>query len=233
MHPPRVPEPLGGFYGRTIGRLAALRLTDVLGRRVVDARGRPLGRLADLAVEHGDRHPRVTGLAVRRRRSVTVEPWRSVVSLDAGGVVLDPAGGEPPRGDVYLGRDLLDAQVVDIGGRRLARVSDIELAARGADLRAVAVDVGLGAVARRLGLRRLGARLGSEMIAWDDLHFASGRGHELQLSSPAAAVHTLQPPELIELVSRLHPERGAEVLAAVPAERAARAQELPRRRAPS
>jgi sporulation protein YlmC with PRC-barrel domain len=206
-----------------------LRLTDLLGRHVVDSGRRPAGRVADLAVDHADRFPRVVAIAIRARRRVTIQPWSSVVHVGPDAVVLKPEGDERPPGAVYLARDLLDAQVMDIAGRRLARVGDIELALHGTELRAVAVDVGLGAVIRRLGLRRLANRQRSEMIGWDGLHFASGRGHELQLGSAAAAVHRLEPPELVELVSRLHPERGTEVLAAVPAARAARVRQLPRR----
>lgn len=206
-----------------------LRLTDVLGRAVVDPEGDRHGRVVDLAVDHDERYPRVTGVAIRSGRIVAVEPWSAVSSLDARHLVVAPACGAPATGGLYLARDLLDAQVVDIAGRRLARVGEIELAHRGAELRAVAVDVGLAPVVRRLGLRRLAARLGSETIGWDALHFATGRGHHVQLSSAAAAVHALDAHELTELVSRLPPERGAEVLAAVPAERAARARRLLRR----
>ncbi len=206
-----------------------LLLTDVLGRRALDSGRRELGRVTDLAVDHADRFPRVTAVAIRHRRRVSLEPWHAVVSVGPDALVLDPVGGERPASDVYLARDLLDAQVVDIAGRRLARVGDIELALHGTELRAVAVDVGLGAVVRRLGLPRAGRRLGTEMVRWDELHFASGRGHELQLASPAAAVHALDPTELAELLSQLHPERGAEVLAAVPVERASRVRQLPRR----
>jgi sporulation protein YlmC with PRC-barrel domain len=183
--------------------------------------------VADLAADHDGRFPRVTAIAIRRRRRVTVVPWGRVERVGTDRVVVSRAVDAPPAGGVYLVQDLLDAQVVDIVGRRLARVGDVALDQRGTELRIVAVDVGLGAVVRRLGLRRLAARLSSEMIAWDALHFATGRGHALQLASPAAAVHALQPEELAELVSRLHPDRGAEVLAAVPAEHARR---MPRRR---
>lgn len=202
-----------------------LRLTDLLGRPVV-ADGLPSGRVVDLAVDHAERYPRVTAVAVRRGRRVIVEPWSSV---DLTGTVIVGAAGTEAPADLFLARDLLDAQVVDIAGRRLARVGEIGLALRGTELRAIAVDVSLGAVLRRLGLARLGARMASEEIAWDGLHFATGRGHQVQLASPAAAVHGLEPTELLELIARLPPERGAEVLAAVPAERAARVRELPRR----
>jgi sporulation protein YlmC with PRC-barrel domain len=200
-----------------------LSLTELLGRPVVAGDGRPLGRVADLAVDHADRYPRVTAVAIRAGRTVAVRPWSAVRDLGPP-VVVDIGAGEA-RADLYLARDLLDAQVVDIAGRRLARVSEIKLATHGAALRAVAVDVGLGSVVRRLGFRRLANRIRDEVIGWEGLHFATGRGHHVQLASPAAAVHALDPEELMEVVSRLPPERGDELREAVPA-----ARTLPRRR---
>jgi sporulation protein YlmC with PRC-barrel domain len=203
------------------------RLTEILGRPVVDRSGTRLGRVTDLLVDHAERYPRVTAVSIDRRRTVTVEPWSSVVRLERE-LVLEPSG-EPAAGDLHLARDLLDAQVVDIAGQRLARVGEIELVQRGSELLAVAVDVGLAPVVRRLGLRRLSRRLHDETIGWEGLHFATGRGHHVQLASPAAAVHRLEPHELMAVVSRLPPEREAEVLAAVPADRAERARRIQRR----
>jgi sporulation protein YlmC with PRC-barrel domain len=207
-----------------------LRLTDILGRPVVDRRGTRLGRVSDLLVDHAERYPRVTAIALGRRRAVTLEPWSSVVRLERE-VVLEPSG-DPAAGDLHLARDLLDAQVVDIAGQRLARVGEIELVQRGCELLAVAVDVGLAPVVRRLRSRRLSRRLHDDTIGWEGLHFATGRGHHVQLASPASAVHQLDPPELMAVVSRLPPEHGADVLAAIPADRAERARRIPRHPAP-
>jgi sporulation protein YlmC with PRC-barrel domain len=204
-----------------------IRLTDLVGRRVVDADGRRLGRVADLGVDHGERYPRVVAISVRNHRRVEVYPWAAVVSYDARRLVVAGDSAEAPGVDLHLVRDVLDAQVVDITGRRLARVGDIDLASHESVLRAIAVEVGVAPVLRRLGLRRLARRLPSESIAWDELHLASGPGHLVQLASPCAAVHRLGPGALMEVVSRLPPERGAQVLAAVPTERAERARELP------
>jgi sporulation protein YlmC with PRC-barrel domain len=192
-----------------------LRLSDVRGRPVTDATGRAIGRVADLAVDHADAYPRVVSVDVRRGRSTAPAPWSAIVRFGAEEVIIDTTHRDAAPDGLRLVRDLLDAQVVDIAGRRLARVGEIELALCGPELRAVAVDVGLAPVARRLGLRRLSRRLPSEVIGWEGIHFATGRGHRVQLASPAAAVHHLSPPELAEVVSRLAPERGAELLEAV------------------
>lgn len=206
------------------------RLTDLLGRPVTGPDERRLGRVADLAIEHAERFPRVTAVAVRRHGREHVIPWSAVMRVDSEGLRVSADVDAAPSAGVYLRRDLLDAQVVDIAGRRVARVGDIALDLTDTELRVVAVDVGLGSILRRLGLRRAAERAGSELLSWDGVHFATGRGHELQLSSPAAAVHSLRPAEIAELAARLHPDRAAEVLATVPVERASHARRLARHR---
>ena len=56
-------------------------------------------------------------------------------------------------------RDVLDTQIIDLVGQRLARVADVVLTRTADDrLELVGVEVGFGGVLRRLGLRRLAAR---------------------------------------------------------------------------
>jgi sporulation protein YlmC with PRC-barrel domain len=193
----------------------ALNLSACLRLGVVDAEGEPLGRLADLEVEASERFPRVVAVRVARGREVAVVPWERVERFDDRGVVVREGAGPVQAGDgrvLRLRRDVLDAQVVDLAGKRLARVGDVVLARQDDELRAVAVDVGLAPVARRLGLRRLARRLRAETLGWDGIYLASGRGHRVQLEHRAADVHRLSQEELAALVAHLPPHRGAEVL---------------------
>jgi len=193
----------------------ALDLTNCLRLQVRDAAGRRLGRLADLEVEATERFPRVVALRVARGREVTSVPWDRVDRIGAGGVVVRDASAGAAAGDgriLRLARDVLDAQVVDLAGRRLARVGDVVLARQDHELRAVAVDVGLAPVARRLGLRRPERWLRAETLGWDGIYLASGRGHRVQLEHRAADVHRLSHDELMAIVAHLPPVRGAEVL---------------------
>ena len=47
--------------------------------------------------------------------------------------------------------DLLDKQIVDVDGRKVVRINDIEIANTGGSLRVVAADIGLSGLLRRLG----------------------------------------------------------------------------------
>lgn len=202
-----------------------LLLSRVIGRDVLGADGRPAGRLADLSVRldgEGGRE-RVQHLVVARRTADTLLlPWEEVDHLRNGEVVLaasDLRGfeigsvSEALRADeILLVRDVLDTQVVDVVGQRLARVADVLLDPDDSHLAVFGVEVGFGGVLRRLGLGGVSGNT-EDVVAWSDLHLTSERGHAVQLSAPRAAVHRVDPRTLAALVSRLHTEAAGEVLA--------------------
>ena len=200
---------------------------------MTDEEGVRTGRLEDLAVDLAHEHPEVRSLVVRTRRGHhTAVPWERVSTFEPTGIVLLADDGVPSvaSGDLRLARDVLDAQIVDVAGRRVRRVSDVELARSDLGLRAIAVDVGWVGIARRLGLGRLGRRPHRDLVDWSDLHLISPRGHALQLRTTSAALHRLSPGELSELVAQLPPQRAAEALRAVGHERAAAAMSIVRPR---
>lgn len=203
-----------------------LLLSRVIGRRVLTHDGRIAGRLTDLTVRlDGDTAPRQVRRVVLRLpggRAALLD-WDAVGRFHAGRVVL--AAGDEPAGfapadlaaalqpdEILLGRDVLDTQIVDVVGQRLARVADVVLGRSGGRLEVLGVEVGFGGVLRRLGLRRMGA--GEDIVAWTDLHLTSERGHRVQLSTPRSAVHRLDPRSLAALVSRVDADAATEILAA-------------------
>lgn len=185
-----------------------VRLSDLVGRHVRVAAG-GLGRVTDLEAAGADRFPAVTAAVLTGGRRVS---WAALEPSARGFSLAEPASPPSPAGVLLLARDVLDAQVVDVAGRRLARVGEILLAAGEDGLRAVAVDVGLAPVAWRLGLQRLARRLADDRLPWDGLYLASGIGHRIQLEQRAHDVHGLTEDELMAIVARLPPVRGAEVL---------------------
>jgi hypothetical protein len=116
---------------------------------------------------------------------------------------------------LWLAQDVLDTQVLDLAGLRLARVADVALSHSGDGLVLCGVDLGLRSLVRRLGLRRLASHLADRMVAWDELHFVSGRVHELQLNRPRDPLHALSTDELTTLAGQLpapHVDRLVESL---------------------
>src|SRR6266487_3762985 len=99
-----------------------LRLTALLGRPVVVGGGRQLGALEDLEVDLGADRPLVVAVRTRaNRRTVTLECGHVAVAGEE--IEIDEAfarrSNAAPR--LLLRRHVLDAQVLDVEGRRLVR----------------------------------------------------------------------------------------------------------------
>ena len=197
-------------------------LSDLLGTRVVDAGARAAGRVADLTLEPGRDADRVAALSVKRGRRPPLRiPWGDVAALEPHEVRLREgaplvAAPDPPAA-IHLRRDVLDAQVVDIAGRRRRRVSVVRLRRTGPDLEIVGVDTGWRMLMRRFGRRR-GARASHDLLPWPDVHLAPADGRAVP---PADALAGLTPTGLSQLVASLPPDDGAAVLEAVAPEHAA------------
>lgn len=201
---------------------AVLLLSRVTGQQVLTPDGRVVGRLTDLTVRLDGTGVgrRVARLVVRLPGGRTVLlPWDGVQDFQSGRVIVAADGqgfsatSDPLAPDeILLKRDVLDTQIVDVVGQRMARVADVLLArTHGGQLELMGVEVGFAGVLRRMGLR--GVRPGEDIVAWSDLHLTSERGQAVQLSTPRAAVHRLDARGLAALVSRVHPDAATEILA--------------------
>lgn len=213
-----------------------LWLTGAIGQEVLAADGTEVGRVLDLSVRlDPDRPTPVVSrlvVGVARRRCVLVDHAR-VAAFTPDRIELREGFGPTPIAvdtisehllpdELLLGRDVLDTQIVDVVGHRLARVADVALVrtTEGA-LEVLAVEIGFARVLERLGLHRLARHRPDASIAWTDLHLTSDRGHLVQLASPASAVHRLTDGDLAALVARLDLDAATEVLAHAGATRSA------------
>lgn len=227
---PRLPGAKQAATGRafsnpTDSSTRPLWLSQETGQTVLAADGSLVGHVVDLSVRlDGHTGPRfVSRIMVQRRRAPAfLLPWTVIVDLGHSTVVLsdgfDPATHSAAHAladdEILLVRDVLDTQIVDVVGRRLARVADVVLVRTAyAHLELVGVEVGFGGVLRRLGLTRVATHMADDVVAWAELHLTSERGHTVQLNTPLSAVHHLDESGLAALVDRLDTESAAEVLA--------------------
>lgn len=214
---------------------SVLLLSRLWGQPVRLADGTILGRAVDLTARFGEASVLVERVVVGSRRRVThLVPWWAVADYEEEQVNLVP-GCTPedwtvPRelplaaDELLLRRDVLDTQVVDLGGRRISRVADVVLdRIPDGRIQVVAADVGTGSLLRRLGLGWAAGRLPERAVPWTDLHLASGRGHAVQLEVATSAVHRLDAAGVAELMSRLDVSRAAALLRRIGPERASRA----------
>jgi magnesium transporter len=207
----------------------------LLGRPVCDARGEPVGKLVDLLAPAATDYPSIEALAVQPRHGERVLlPWGAVAEIDADRIRLAHDRDQieaytPVEADLFLGRQVLDRQLIDINGHRVVRVNDLQLAPTDGRLRLVSVDVGAPGLLRRLGLeqpmerlaRAVGYAIPHHMIPWCDVDPVESGPSGVRLRVPAEDLARLHPADIAEIVNSLDQKHGDALLANVDNETAA------------
>src|SRR5688572_7262178 len=207
--------------------MSLVTLSELLGAAVRDPSGAVRGRVREIAVAPQDHPTRIAFLIVKTPDGERVLP---VESLKTAGVTVrahsDVSSWEnytPSDGVLLLKRDLLDQQIIDVHGRKVVRVNDVELETKPLNshvlLDVVSVDVGARGAIRRLSkglvpsftLRALLERIPPRVIPWqfvDLLETDPARRVKLKIAYRGLA--QLHPADIADIVEDLAPaEREA------------------------
>ena len=208
-----------------------LYLSTYLGTAVTDASGKLVGKISDLIARLGEEYPLVFGLRVKTGAKQHMDiSWEAVRAFETSQVILSANVGalsiyQLGERDVLLARNVLDRQIVDLDGRRLIRVQDIQLARTGTRLRVLGVDVSTSALLRRLHLwglaERMARRKPPTAVDWSQVDLGSWRDPTLRLRVSREGLRKLHPADLAEIAADLPPSEGVELLSLLEAELAA------------
>lgn len=224
--------------------METLALSELLGAQVYDPSGAASGRVREVALAP-DRS-RISSLIVKTRSGNRVLPFASVSSINGGVRTGTPAGewqaADGAEGLFLLERDLLDQQVIDINGRKVVRVNDVDLQVdeqREAGqarpiLRVYSVDVGARGAVRRLlrglapktALQVLLGKIPPRSIPWnfvDVIETDPARRVKLKISHEGLA--KLHPADIADIVEELAPDERQAVFQTLDQETAAEALE--------
>ena len=206
---------------------ARVSLTALLGTLVTDSSGHLRGKLKDIAVATGPDAGKVAGLVLKTRTGLSIVPSQEVMETPSGTLeVRSPGTLQPLKEEgnyLYLAQDLIDRQIIDIHGRKVVRVNDVDLEWLGHGaahlLRVAEVEVGLRGALRRVfkgllpraKLETLSRRFASRGIPWqfvDVIEVDPARRVKLRIEyERLGAMH---PSDLAEILEDLAPaEREA------------------------
>ena len=102
-----------------------------------------------------EEYPPVVGLVARYRRRNFFIPQRNISEIGLHGAkmnsdILNLTPFTRREGEVLLGKDVLDNQLIDVDGKRVVRVNDVQLIEVGDVWRVTGADVTLAGFLRRL-----------------------------------------------------------------------------------
>ena len=222
--------------------MSTLALTELLGSAVVDAGGAVCGRVREVALTPEEDRARVSVLIVRTKGGNRNLPFTAITSINGTVRASTPCGEWPAangaEGLFLLERDLLDQQVIDVDGRKVVRVNDVDLFQETANQRVVlkigAVDVGARGAIRRLlrgvvpavALQALLRRIPPRAIPWDFVDLIEtdpARRIKLKISHDRLA--RLHPADIADIVEELAPDEREAVFETLDEEVAAEALE--------
>ncbi|HEV3469549.1 MAG TPA: CBS domain-containing protein [Pyrinomonadaceae bacterium] len=204
-----------------------LYLSQVLGRPIRDMEGERVATLKDVIVRLGEDHPPVTGVVARLRRRDFFLPRARIRALDEQGVrlasdILDLRPFARRDGEVLLAKDVLDKQLIDVDGKRVVRVNDVQLIAAAGELRVTGADVSLAGLWRRLTPHNfIGTNRPVEVIDWADVGYLATDAATVRLKSSRDKLARLHPVEIARLAEVLSYHQGAEIIEALDDETAA------------
>jgi len=194
---------------------------------VRDVEGRPVASIKDVIVHLGEDHPPVTGLVARHARRLIYLPRTRISRFDEAGAqlnfdLLDLRDFKRRDGEVLLARDVLDKQLVDVDGKRVVRVNDVQLIEVNSEWRVTGADVSLQGLWRRLAPAGfMGSRRPVEVIDWADVGYLATGAATVQLKSSRDKLARLHPVEIARLAESLSFHQSAELVAALDDETAA------------
>jgi magnesium transporter len=220
----------------------------LVGRSVVDASGQALGRVTEFAVDTARDGSRVAALVLKSSKggkSRALLPVEQIeMPKEADGVLR--ALQQPDRACdlkdfLLLERDLLDQQIIDVDGRKVVRVSDVDLlwepgengngAAKG--LLVQQVEVGLRGASRRLlkglpvvAVDGVAGQFKERVIPWDFVDLIDrDPARRVRLKIGQDRLEKLHPSDIAEILEDLAPAEREAVFASLPEETAAEALE--------
>jgi CBS domain-containing protein/sporulation protein YlmC with PRC-barrel domain len=203
--------------------MPSLALTELLGTPVFDTAGSRCGRVRELALIPQDDRARIACFIVKTGAGTWLLPFGSVTSMDNGIRTDLPTANwtrtDGSEGMLLLSRDLLDQQVIDVFGRKVVRVNDLDLSQELVEnrpvLRVGSVDVGPRGAIRRLlkgvvpivALRALLRQIPPRTIPWDFVDLIEtdpARRVKLKISHDRLA--KLHPADIADIVEDLAPD---------------------------
>src|SRR5207249_1669811 len=218
--------------------MSLVALSDILGAPVRDASGAVRGRVREISVAPQEHPTRIAHLIVR---TADGERFLSLTDLKSAGATVrtttDASRWEryiPSDGVLLLKRDLLDQQIIDIHGRKVVRVNDVELESTPINshllLNVVSVDVGARGAIRRLSkglapsftLRALLEKIPPRVIPWqfvDLLETDPARRVKLKIAYEGLA--RMHPADIADIVEDLAPAQREAVFETIDEEVAA------------
>src|SRR5260370_15929176 len=198
-----------------------LFLTELLGLKVFDLKGRRIGVVKDAALVPLVDPVRVDRYLIGAGYSWLTVRYDQIRSISLEGIHLRDENLTPYHSDEYMlriARDLLDQQIIDAQGRKVVRVNDVTFEQRNDDgieqLWVLEVNISIRSIFRRVfqglppqWIRRVQTRIPPHSIRWEFCNILEDDPQRrLRLTISNRLLEGMHPADLADIVEELSPK---------------------------
>ena len=208
--------------------MALFIFSQLVGRPIKDPDGEKVAILKDVIVnidpqegKSQEMYPPLAGLLVYTAGRDVWIPTAQVATFEERSIRLASAQVNLQRfvrrdGEILLGKDVMDKQLVDIEGRRVVRVNDLALGQVPGELqlRLLAVDISLRALSRRVLFSLSGEhpRRKEKLLDWANVQYFASNAPAVQLHVSHERLGNLHPADLARILDDLSHQQRDEVV---------------------
>ncbi len=184
-------------------------LSSLVNKSIVNKSGERIGKISDVIVSHVNSPlPSVTGFVLNRssKNKSFFIPLNDCADFSKKTISLctDTINFSPfirRENEVFLAKEILDKQIVDVKERQLTRINDIELTQSNGNLFVASVDVSFRSLLNRLGFPTWGFVLNYNSIPWEDIQFL-GVDLPVKVKLEYDRLETLHPADIARFIFR-------------------------------
>lgn len=209
-------------------------ISEIINKPVIDSEGTKIGKFKDFVASVSVTYPIVEAITIRTadKKDFNV-PWEYIDSINKEIKLkikfTDITEYKLKNRDILLADEVLDKQVVDLEGRKLKRINDLQFATTQNYYRLIGADISFKGILRRLGLEKIpkgfGIKLKDDNISWKDVDVLESNVSRLKLKVPEYKLKKLHPADIAEIVDQLSVNDSINILNSLDEEVAADALE--------
>lgn len=209
-------------------------LSRILGKKVFSEQEELFGKIKEVIVDVSFIRPKLIAMKLKIGNTIKIIDFSNIsIAEKEGRYVINCEKfmeiDVSELNTMYLVKNVLDKQIVDMYGRKVVRVNDLRLATLSNGTYVVAVDVGLEGLLRRLAiakqikkvLKPFGKNVPGKLILWEEVETIGVSNTDIKLSKPQSKLSTLHPSDLADIIEDLDDKTQAAIFASLDQEKAA------------
>jgi len=190
---------------------------------VLDSSGKIIGKCKDCIISAKRSYPIINAVVLRgpHKKDINI-PWEyinnsgSTISLNTS--FDDIKEYNMGENDIKLVDDVFDKQLVDVEGKKIRRINDLQVSPVDGYYRLIGVDVSVKGALRRLGLEKITSslkiNLQEDYIDWKDIDVSTSKDNifNLRLKVHEYDLKKLHPADIADIVEKLSVKDSVTIL---------------------